>query len=74
MNGVMNMDMEYPQLLRLDEVTRLCGVSKSFVYREMAAGRFPRPLRVGRRAARWKLSEILAWIESRPLASQETWQ
>lgn len=68
------MEKERSQFLRLDDVLRICAVSKSFVYRESSAGRFPRPFRVGRRAARWKRDEIIAWIESRPEASEVQWQ
>ncbi len=60
--------------LRLDEVLKLCAVSKAFVYREMRAGRFPRPVRIGRRAVRWRLHEVVKWMESRPSASEETWR
>ena len=67
------MNLQTPQFLRLEEVLRLCAVSKSFVYREMEAGRFPRPVKLGRRATRWKRDEILGWMESRPQVAEETW-
>lgn len=68
------MNLEDRRLLRLDEVLRICAVSRSFVYREIAAGRFPRPVRVGPRAARWRLQEVTAWMDSRPEAWEETWR
>ena len=67
------MDLENTKLLRLAEVLKICAVSKSFVYREIAAARFPRPVRLGRRAARWRMDDVTAWIESRSEASEETW-
>ena len=65
---VTHMDLENDRLLRLGEVLVLCSVSKSFLYREIASGRFPPPVRIGRRATRWKAKDILAWMESRPQA------
>lgn len=67
------MELGNVQFLRLDEVLKLCAISKSHLYREIAAGRFPRPVRVGRRAIRWRLHEVVAWIESRPQVAEETW-
>ena len=39
------------------------------MYRLMAAGKFPKPRRIGPRTLRWTLDSILAWIESLPEAS-----
>ena len=55
-----------PWLLRLREVlenTRLC---KSQLYRLMAAGEFPKPVRVGPRTVRWTTESLLSWIENLP--------
>ena len=46
-------------LIRLDEVLRICGASKAHVYRLVEKGEFPAPVRVGPRAARWRLHDIL---------------
>lgn len=56
------------RLLTRHEVEWLTGLSRSSIYRLMRDDRFPHPKRVGLRAVRWRESEILAWIASRPLA------
>ena len=55
-------------LLRIDEVTALCALSRPTIYRMMAEGRFPRQVQLGSRAVRWRRADVEAWIEERPLA------
>lgn len=38
----------------------------SALYRAIKEDAFPKPLRVGGRASRWRKSDILDWIDSRP--------
>ena len=52
--------------LKLEEVLRLVSLSSATVYRMMSRGEFPRPVRVGRRAARWHSDEVEEWLASRP--------
>ena len=54
---------------RLREVLARCGLSRSTLYRQMGEGAFPRPLRVGVRAVRWREAEIEDWLASRPRAT-----
>ena len=54
------------QLLRRDEVQKLCRISKSTLFRLMRAGKFPLPIRVGPRAVRWRAGELNAWLSGRP--------
>ena len=56
-------------LLRDKEVARMIGVSRSTLWRLVRADLFPPPIRVGTRAVRWRLSEVLEWIASRPVAT-----
>ena len=60
------------RLLRRREVEEITGVGRSSIYRLMHSGDFPRPVRVGPSAVRWKESEIIAWVESRPAAAGDT--
>jgi predicted DNA-binding transcriptional regulator AlpA len=53
-------------LLRADVVARICGVSIPTLYREVKLGSFPAPVKVTKHASAWKLTEILAWIDTRP--------
>ena len=52
--------------LKLEEVLGLVSLSSATVYRMMSRGEFPRPVRVGRRAARWHSDEVEEWLASRP--------
>jgi len=53
------------RLLRRSAVEELTGLPKSTLYRRVAEGSFPRPIRLGRRAVAWPQSAIVEWIEAR---------
>lgn len=57
------------RILKLPAVTATVGLSRSTIYEKMAAGKFPRPVKLGDVAVGWRESEIQAWIESLPRAS-----
>lgn len=60
--------IESDKLIRLSTVCDLVGLCKSAVFEFRLQGRFPEPVKLtpGRRgAARYSLSEIQNWIESR---------
>ena len=52
-------------LLRLGEVCRRTCKSRSEIYRRIAAGDFPQPVKLGERASAWPEHEVTAWIASR---------
>ena len=52
-------------VLRLQRVEEKTGLSKSSIYSQMAAGLFPRPIRLGDRAVGWIEEEISAWVVER---------
>ena len=56
------------RLLRRRQVEEITGMGRSSIYRLMQEGDFPPPVRVGPAAVRWKESDIMGWLESRPLA------
>lgn len=53
-------------LLRLPSVMAETGLSRSFLYKLVAAGRFPRPVRVSPKAVAWRRDEIEEWVRSLP--------
>ncbi|MGU5712768.1 helix-turn-helix transcriptional regulator [Aeromonas caviae] len=53
------------KLLKLKDVIAMTSLSKASVYRQMNAGTFPLPIRIGPRSVSWILSEIEEWIESK---------
>lgn len=59
------------RLLTRGEVLARVGLSTSTIYEMMRRGAFPRPLRVGQRAVRWRSDEIDAWIADLPRGGGE---
>jgi prophage regulatory protein len=56
--------------LRLPEVKRLTGLSRSSIYLRIKAGQFPPPVRLGGRAVGWVEEEISRWARDRVLESR----
>jgi prophage regulatory protein len=55
--------------LRLDAVKRVTGLGRSTIYDLMAAGLFPRPVKIGNgKAVAWSASEIANWQRDRMAA------
>ena len=52
------------RLLRRREVLRLIGFGTTHLYRLIAASRFPGPVSLGKRAARWVAYEVQAWLRA----------
>ncbi|WP_397536043.1 helix-turn-helix transcriptional regulator [Roseateles sp.] len=51
-------------LLRITTVRHATGLSTATIYRKLAAGEFPEPVRLGKRCTRWKSESIRAWIQA----------
>jgi prophage regulatory protein len=51
-------------LLRIRTVGQATGLSAATIYRKLAAGEFPTPVRLGSRCTRWKAADVRAWIQS----------
>ncbi|WP_425532436.1 helix-turn-helix transcriptional regulator [Aquabacter sediminis] len=54
------MDHTVYRLLRLEEVLAILRVSRSAFYAGMAAGIYPRPVRIGPRSVRWRFEDVMA--------------
>ena len=54
------------RLLPLPEVQQIVPLSRSSIYKKLAAGEFPAPIRLspGRRVA-WRERDLLAWLNAR---------
>lgn len=50
---------------RIDAVQSRYGISRSTIYEEMAAGRFPKPVKIGPRAVAWVDAELEDWAAKR---------
>ena len=53
------------RLIRRPEVLSRVGLSSSTLYEMTAAGDFPAPIPIGRKAVAWLESEVDAWIKNR---------
>jgi prophage regulatory protein len=49
------------QLLNKHAVEEMTSLDITTIYRRMAAGTFPQPVKVGRRRVAWRTSDIVQW-------------
>ncbi len=59
-------------LERLPQVKARTSLSRSEIYRKIALGDFPSPIKLGERASAWPEHEVTAWIASRIAARDST--
>lgn len=52
-------------LLRLPEVKRRVGLSRSEIYRRITQGQFPKQVQLGARAVGWAEDDVERWIANR---------
>jgi len=55
-----------PNILRVSEVARRVGLSRTTIWRRERSGDFPLRIRLGGRSVGWLDSEVEEWLESRP--------
>ncbi len=53
------------KFLRIKEVQRFSGLSRSQIYALVAKGKFPRQIKLSEKASAWLLSELEAWMSER---------
>ncbi|MXW99888.1 MAG: AlpA family phage regulatory protein [Acidimicrobiaceae bacterium] len=54
--------------MRLDELTKVIGLSKSTIWRRIRQGEFPPPIRLGgenARAVGWPRAVVWEWLDAR---------
>ena len=52
-----------PQIMRRKDLEKRLGISRSSIYLMMSEGRFPKPIRLGRRAVGWRADDIQTWLD-----------
>ena len=52
-------------LLRTKAVLERTGLCRSSLYAQIKIGTFPSPVKIGKRAVAWHISDIANWIKSR---------
>ena len=57
------------RILRLPEVKRSTGLSRSTLYLRISEGTFPKPVNLGGRAVGWLEAEIQEWLQRQIEAS-----
>lgn len=68
MKAVTNQPRTPGRVLRIREVCERTGRSRTMVYDDVKAGRFPAPIKIGLRAIAWREGDIDHWLETRPSA------
>jgi prophage regulatory protein len=58
------------RLLKISDVVAATGFRRAWLYHLVGRGEFPRQVKVGKRAVRWRESEVAQWIATREPASQ----
>lgn len=53
------------RIVRLNEVERLSGLSKSSIYALAKEGKFPKQITIHRRMAGWSEAAVLTWVQAR---------
>lgn len=54
-----------PRFIRRKEVSRLTGISQSYLCELEAAGGFPRSVKIARKAVAYVAAEVDAWMKAR---------
>lgn len=65
------MEHKYTSMIRIGEVCRRTGLSKSQVHRLTAEFGFPEPVKLGKRATAWIEAEVERWLQERIAATRE---
>lgn len=54
-------DLDVDRILRLREVRRVTGLSRSTIYNRLSRDSFPKPIRLGPQSVGWRRSVIIDW-------------
>ena len=58
------------RLLSVKEVSAIAGVSRSAIYSGINEGHFPRPIKLGKKSVRWRVSDIEKWLAELPASNE----
>ena len=59
------------RLIRIAEVQRITGLSRTTIWRRERAGDFPRRRRLGSNSVAWVLAEVIGWCHSREVIGND---
>ena len=57
--------------MRMPEVLRMVGLSRSTLWNMIHDGRFPRQIRLGPKSIGWRDTEVFVWIEEKLNAAKD---
>ena len=52
-------------IYRVQQVADITGFTRTWIYKLMARGEFPRSFKIGTRAVGWDSAEVDAWIDAK---------
>ena len=58
------------KVLRRKDVEAMVGLSRSTIYHLISQGLFPAPIKLGKRAVGWKVSDLEIWLNNREMAER----
>ena len=56
------------KVLRRKDVEAVVGLSRSTIYHLISERLFPAPIKLGKRAVGWKVSDLEIWLSNREIA------
>lgn len=60
---------DFCMLLRLSDVQHMVALGKTQIYELMAAGEFPKAIKIGDKCSRWHAQDVQNWIEKKRAAT-----
>lgn len=54
---------EFDYCVRIKDVVRMTGLSRSTIYRLLIKNQFPQPFKISMRSTAWRTSAIEQWIQ-----------
>lgn len=53
------------RLVRIGKIAELTGFNRWSIIRWVKAGKFPKPIHIGKTTHAWRLSDVQAWLKAR---------
>lgn len=58
------------RILRMKDVVKVTGLSRSAIYQKVSTGLFPRQIKLGERATGWLSHEVTGWLNQQITVSR----
>lgn len=72
------MESKRTELLTLNDLTKMLNISRSTIYRKLDPigkhydSSFPKSIKIGQKAVRWRLSDVEKWVDEQIHNNNET--